>query len=609
LDFVPTRQPIVLDLWEQQTPALRDTFTTVARWRKPKEKTIEFRGEVYRWNKDVEFEKFLDLPARSRQSLELALSEIDSKDRLRLEAHGWNVVDAIPLSSSIDTYRTYIQGSRGEFTIAKDQYVRLDTGWFSDRSACYLAAGRPVITQETGFSHVLPTGDGLFAFRTLEDVLAAIDAINGDYERHSEAAREIAREYFDATRVLTDLLAASGLDCKADARLARPAGAVSGSSALPRVVHREHPEVLALVRRLLGVSRFDDCSLIEEDLRRGRVLRLTCELDAGVRRVVVKRFAADRARVEQAVLRRWLPSVGLAHLAPKLLGVAVESAGGHVWHAYEDLGDFSLDHESRFASRGAADRGFLSPLRQSPEREHLELVVDAIAAVHESFEGHALLGECRRESTGFGSRSLRESVDEAIEALQRWESTARDAEAERRLDTREDLLEILQRVRAECDWRGRLVEQLGGPDTLLHGDLGVRNALACMTARGMTGMLIDWDHAGVGPVSYDLSTLLMQLPAADRRWVLRRYQARRARDGGWPTHKQWNLLFETAELSRLASCVIGPAMAAAGEPEWALDDLAKIRVWFGSLTPVLPDEDADAASVGGVAARQESREA
>src|SRR5207253_3808946 len=104
----------------------------------------------------------------------------------------WDVIDPIPLSRDFADYRNYIQSSRGEFTVAKDQNIRLRSGWFSDRSACYLAAGRPVITQETGFSNHLPAGRGLFGFRTMEEILAAIDTIESSYTRASQAALEIA---------------------------------------------------------------------------------------------------------------------------------------------------------------------------------------------------------------------------------------------------------------------------------------------------------------------------------------------------------------------------------------------------------------------------------
>jgi hypothetical protein len=111
----------------------------------------------------------------------------------------------------VDCYRSYIQRSRGEFTVARDQYVRPNTGWFSDRSACYLAAGEPVITQETGFSKFLPSGCGLFGFKTMEDILAAIDTIESDYEGNCRAAREIAAEYFAAEKVVGSLMERAGL--------------------------------------------------------------------------------------------------------------------------------------------------------------------------------------------------------------------------------------------------------------------------------------------------------------------------------------------------------------------------------------------------------------
>jgi hypothetical protein len=166
---------------------------------------------VYHWSKHYEFLKFLDLPRRTGQAFELALSSFENSDRAMLEGHGWRVRPAAVLSDDIDCYRRYIVDSRGEFTVAKDQNVRLRSGWFSDRSATYLAAGRPVITQETGFSNVLPTGRGLFAFSTLEDAVLAVDQIKTDYPAHAHAAREVAEEYFAAERVLGRLLERVGL--------------------------------------------------------------------------------------------------------------------------------------------------------------------------------------------------------------------------------------------------------------------------------------------------------------------------------------------------------------------------------------------------------------
>src|SRR5439155_13948625 len=126
----------------------------------------------------------------------------------------WKVRDALTFSTDLDQYRTYLQQSRGEFTVAKDQNVRLRSGWFSERSAQYLAAGRPVITQETGFSNYLPTGRGLFAFSTMDEILAAVDAVNSDYAGHCRAARELARDYFNYDVVLKKMLSHVGLSAR-----------------------------------------------------------------------------------------------------------------------------------------------------------------------------------------------------------------------------------------------------------------------------------------------------------------------------------------------------------------------------------------------------------
>ncbi len=146
-----------------------EAFTTVGNWRQPY-RSVAFRGEIYHWSKHLEFLKFIDLPCHGDQPFELALVNALDEDRQLLEAHGWRVRDASALNQDLDAYRQYIGESRGEFTVAKDQNVRLRSGWFSDRSASYLACGRPVITQETGFSNVLPTGEGLFAFSTMEEI-------------------------------------------------------------------------------------------------------------------------------------------------------------------------------------------------------------------------------------------------------------------------------------------------------------------------------------------------------------------------------------------------------------------------------------------------------
>ena len=206
-----TRPPVVLDWW---TPPAGDfagrPFTTVSNWEQTS-KDVEWRGRVYRWSKHAEFQRFLQVPKVVDRPLELALALDDEDTIAMLEEAGWRVVPAGPLSKDVDLYREYIRSSAGEFSVAKEQYVSLRTGWFSDRTACYLAAGRPAVVQDTAFGCSLPTGEGLFAFEDLDDVVAAFAEIDADYSRHSDAARALAEEYLDSDRVLGRLLEDAGL--------------------------------------------------------------------------------------------------------------------------------------------------------------------------------------------------------------------------------------------------------------------------------------------------------------------------------------------------------------------------------------------------------------
>jgi glycosyltransferase involved in cell wall biosynthesis len=209
--YVPTRQPIDLELWPMAFRARARYFTTVGNYRQH-EADVEWRGQVYRWSKHHEWERFLELPERTDQEFELALTGFDDGDREHLRERGWRVVSPLPMSlDAFGAYRRYIASSRGEFTVAKDQNVRLRSGWFSERAACYLASGKPVVTQDTGFSNVLPTGAGLFAVEDVEQAARAVEEINADYPRHCEAARAIAAEHFEARAVASRLLAALGL--------------------------------------------------------------------------------------------------------------------------------------------------------------------------------------------------------------------------------------------------------------------------------------------------------------------------------------------------------------------------------------------------------------
>jgi hypothetical protein len=194
---------VVLEYWPfDRRPSNR--FTTVGNWNQFQDVTID--GETYTWSKRIEFLKFIDLPRRSQEKFELALSQCSTEDVALLRENGWKVRDALEFSYDAEAYRDYIASSRAEFTVAKDQNVRLRSGWFSDRSATYLASGRPVVTQDTGFGNILPTGAGLFAFKTMDEALAAVEQISSRYERHRLAARRVAEEWFDSDVVLGQLL-------------------------------------------------------------------------------------------------------------------------------------------------------------------------------------------------------------------------------------------------------------------------------------------------------------------------------------------------------------------------------------------------------------------
>jgi hypothetical protein len=202
----PTRQPIVLDEWKPAT-SFRPAFTTVMNW--SSYKPVVFDGRKYA-QKDVEFAKFLDLPGRVAPiPLELAVNAVGKCAATpveRLSSHGWRIVDPAKVCPDIETYRAYIGSSRGEWSVAKNGYVAGQPGWFSCRSACYLASGRPVVVQDTGFGEVIPTGRGVLTFSDVEGAVGALRQVDSDYQRHASAALDIAAEYFDSTKVLRRLV-------------------------------------------------------------------------------------------------------------------------------------------------------------------------------------------------------------------------------------------------------------------------------------------------------------------------------------------------------------------------------------------------------------------
>jgi len=208
--FAPSPPPVVLDLWADRDSGSGTAMTTVGNWRQPW-RNIKVDGVTYRWSKHHEFLKVIDLPTRVDTPFELALGSYEPSDEALLRSHGWTVRPAVTVSGDTDTYRDFITGSRGEFTVAKDQNVRLRSGWFSERSAAYLAAGRPVVMQDTGFGSFFGADRGLLGFDDLDGAVAAIEALNADYSGHRRAAVAIAREHLDADVVLRSLLERCGI--------------------------------------------------------------------------------------------------------------------------------------------------------------------------------------------------------------------------------------------------------------------------------------------------------------------------------------------------------------------------------------------------------------
>jgi len=204
----PLWPPTILDWWKPTAHVERDRFTTVGAWRDYG--YLELDGAIL-GPKVEEFRKFIDLPRCAGEEIELTLAiDRDDPDRELLRENGWRLEEP-ELVATPDRYHSYVSGSLGEFSCAKGGYVGTLSGWFSDRSACYLAAGRPVVLQATGFEDLLPTGAGAFAVSDVSEAVAAMAEIRADYGRHSRAARKLACEFFDAERLLGSMLAETGL--------------------------------------------------------------------------------------------------------------------------------------------------------------------------------------------------------------------------------------------------------------------------------------------------------------------------------------------------------------------------------------------------------------
>ncbi|PYV37379.1 MAG: hypothetical protein DMG06_28320 [Acidobacteria bacterium] len=210
LEWIPIRPAVCLERWPYLFDPHADAFTTVSLW--DSGDWVRDRDVTYENTKRVAFLEFADLPLLTSQPLELALflrKERDMAESKDLERRGWRIRHSRDVAATPERYQAYIQRSRGEFGCSKPSYINLDTAWISDRTACYLASGKPVVIQNTGPSSFLPNGEGMFRFSTVEEAVSAFETINADYRRHCRAAREIAEAYFDSRQIAERILNAA----------------------------------------------------------------------------------------------------------------------------------------------------------------------------------------------------------------------------------------------------------------------------------------------------------------------------------------------------------------------------------------------------------------
>jgi Ser/Thr protein kinase RdoA (MazF antagonist) len=300
-----------------------------------------------------------------------------------------------------------------------------------------------------------------------------------------------------------------------------------------------------------------------------RVYRLRLRPGYRAHSLIVKRSEPPIAQLNRMVAERWLPALGLADHCAALLATAPDREGRWFWQVYDDLGDETLARD--------------------PDRERVAATIDLIASLHVRGTGHALLPEVRQFSKDLGLAFFSANVTDAIRGLERLDCDPGSTPELQAL--RDRLLARLYPLVTDTPRRAAVFAEAGGPDTLLHGDLWRDNAFATITVEGVRVRLIDWDHVGVGPLAYDLSTFLMRFPFAERSWILDRYrQALSLAGRSLPAARALNTLFETAEYARFANRVSWAAMAWRHEnAEWVPIELAEIERWFTAWCPILDE--------------------
>lgn len=346
-------------------------------------------------------------------------------------------------------------------------------------------------------------------------------------------------------------------------------------NALANTDERGLPALRSVLGDLLS-ERQAKGSLVEEEILKHRVYRLRFSIQGAPVNIVAKRLDPDIAWRNRLVVERWLPALDLTTLSPALLATAAEPGGQSTWLIYEDLGGASL--ETLHADKAS-----------------VMAAVQAIALLHNCFFEHPLLGEGRLWGGDLGMYFYSSNIRDAQRALEAVKKAALPLQAGQ-MALLDRLLARLGQLEAQAPQRADLLETVGGPETLLHGDLWTQNIFISPEKDGYQVKFIDWDHVAVGPISYDLSTFLWRFPQQERGWIVEAYLAA-AQLPKWirPTVAEWNQLFETAELARITNRLIWPALAILeGDIAWAFDALNEIESWYLKLKPALP-ETADPA--------------
>jgi hypothetical protein len=336
-------------------------------------------------------------------------------------------------------------------------------------------------------------------------------------------------------------------------------------------------ELRGVLAELLDASRAVGRLAGEHCLKERKVYRLEFEVDGQHRSLVARVTNSARAERNRRVATRWLPAVGLGRHCATLLGVASDQSAQWVWQVYEDLGDQTL--------------------HTNPERGRVEAAIDLCAELHIRFADHPLLAECRMYGKDMGTTYYLANIRDAIRGLESLQPPSTDADTSR-LAVRDRLLSRLYKLLDEGPDRARIVTELGGPETMLHGDLFPKNVLTVSTENRLRATLIDWDATGVGPLTYDLSTFLYRSPAEHRPWILDRYQQSVA-PLGWrvPSTGDLNLMLETAELSRIANSLVWVCVAALDpRAEWVFEKLEEIERWFEAVEPAIQSGPATQAA-------------